>query len=96
MKAKFEHTHERLDQIENTRVGQLQTVPQAHQRERASARGEINNYYKDKYDEGEDSVGRYKRDGWGRRAGNKDDDLSVIKIKISSFQGKFDLEAYLE
>ena len=86
MKAELEHIHEHLDQVENTRAGQPQIVPQARQRERASAGGEIDDYYKDEYDEGEDSVGRYKRDGWGRRARNRDDGLSDIKIKIHLFK----------
>ncbi|KAH9697902.1 Endonuclease [Citrus sinensis] len=46
--------------------------------------------------EREDSVGSYRRDGQGRRARNRDDELSGIKMKIPSFQGKSDLEAYLE
>ena len=50
----------------------------------------------DEYDEGEDSIGSYIRDGRGRRVRNIDDGLSVIKMKISSFQGKSDPEAYLE
>ena len=57
MRAELEHIHKRLDQVENTCVGQSQPVPQARRRERAPARGEIDNYYRDEYDEGEDSVG---------------------------------------
>ena len=64
--------------------------------ERALARGEIDDYYRDEYDEGEDSVGSYRRDERGRRGRNKDDGLSGIKIKIPSFQGKSDLKAYLK
>ena len=65
-------------------------------RERASAKGEIDDYYRDEYDEGEDSVGSYRRDRWGRRVRNRDDDLSGIKMNIPSFQGKSNSEAYLE
>ena len=41
-------------------------------------------------------MGSYRRDGGGRRFRNRDDELCGIKIKIPSFQGKSDLEAYLE
>ncbi|KAH9649300.1 hypothetical protein KPL70_025934 [Citrus sinensis] len=96
MKAELELIHERLDQVENTRAGQPQPVPQTHRRERAPTKGEIDNYYRDEYDEGEDSMGGYKRDRQGRRARNIDDGLSGIKMKIPSFQGKSDPKAYLE
>ncbi|KAH9780591.1 hypothetical protein KPL71_008136 [Citrus sinensis] len=56
MTAELELIHERLDQVENTRAGQPQPVPQARRRERALVREEINDYYKDKYDEEEDLV----------------------------------------
>ena len=39
----------------------------------------------DEFDEGEDLVGSYKRDGRGRKTRNRDDGLSDIKIKITSF-----------
>ena len=41
-------------------------------------------------------MGSYRRDGRGKRARNKDDGLSGITMKISSFKGKFNPEAYLE
>ena len=85
-----------LDQVENARAGHPQLVPQACRRERAPTRGQIDDSYIDEYDEGEDSVGSYKRVGRGRRARNRDDGLSGIKMKILSFQGKSDQEAYLE
>ena len=93
MRAELELIHERLDQVENTRAGQPQPVPQARRRKRALARGEIDDYYRDEYDERENSVGSYRRDGWGRRA---NDGLSDIKMKIPSFQGKSDPEAYFK
>ena len=34
-------------------------------------------------------MGSYKRDGQGRRARNRDDGLSGIKIKIPLFQGNY-------
>ena len=65
-------------------------------RERAPAEGEIDDYYRDEYDEREDSVGSYRRDGRGRRAKKRDDGLSGIKMKIPSFQGKSNPKAYLQ
>ena len=41
-------------------------------------------------------MGIYRRDGRGRRARNRDDGLRGKKMKIPSFQGKSDPEAYLE
>ncbi|KAH9792603.1 hypothetical protein KPL71_004191 [Citrus sinensis] len=96
MRVELELIHERLDQVENTRAAQPQPVPRARKRERAPAKGEIDDYCRDEYDEGEDSVDSYRRDGQGRRARNRDDGLSGIKMKIPSFQGKSDPEAYLE
>ncbi|KAH9734804.1 hypothetical protein KPL71_017514 [Citrus sinensis] len=45
MRPELELIHERLDQVENTRVGQPQPIPQARRRERALIRGEIDDYY---------------------------------------------------
>ncbi|KAH9658312.1 hypothetical protein KPL70_023438 [Citrus sinensis] len=56
MRAELELIHEHLDQVENARVGQSQPVSKACRRERAPTRGEIDDYYRDEYDEGEDSV----------------------------------------
>ena len=96
MRAELELIHECLDQVENTRAGQPQHVPQASRRERSPARREIDDYYRDGYDEGNDLVGSYRRNGRGRRVRNRDNGLSGIMIKIPSFQRKSDLEAYLE
>ena len=63
MRAGLENIHGHLDQVENKSVGQPQPVPQERRRERAVARGEIDDYYMDEYDEGEDLVGSYRRDG---------------------------------
>lgn len=41
-------------------------------------------------------MGNYKRDGQGWRARNQDNDLSGINMKIRSFQGKSNFEAYPE
>ena len=96
MRVELEYLHEHLDQVENTRMGQLQPVPQIQRRERALTRGEIHDYYKDEYEEAEDSMGSYRRDEWARRARDMDDSLIGKKMKILSFQGKSNLAAYLE
>ncbi|KAH9780480.1 hypothetical protein KPL71_008094 [Citrus sinensis] len=96
MRVELELIHEHLDRMENTRARQPQPVPQARRKERAPVRGEIDDYYRDGYDEGEDSVGSYRRDEQGRREKNRDDGLSGIKMKIPFFQGKSNPEAYLE
>ena len=56
-RVELELIHECLDQVENIRAGQPQPVPQARRRGRAPTRGEMDDYYKDEYDEREDSVG---------------------------------------
>lgn len=75
---------------------QPKPVPQALMRDIVPTKEEIDGNYRDGYDIGEDSVGSYRRDGRGRRARNQDDDSSGIKMKIPSFRGKSNLEAYLE
>ena len=65
-------------------------------KERAPAKGEIDDYYRDEYNEGEDLVGCYRRDGRGRRHRNMDEGLSGIKMKISFFLGKSNPKACLE
>ena len=72
------------------------THSQARRREKALVREWIDDYYRDEYDEREDSVGSYKRDGRGRRVRNKDDSLNDIKLNIPSFQSRSNLETYLE
>ncbi|XP_057477465.1 uncharacterized protein LOC130765136 [Actinidia eriantha] len=97
MRGELEQLHERLDQLENSRVEQPQPVPRARRREGAPVREEVNNYYGDEYGEEEDSVGSRRRIGRDRRDSNQgDDSFSGIKMKVPSFQGKSDPEAFLE
>lgn len=90
MRVELEHIHERLDQAENARAQQPQRISQAHRRERDPAREDVDDYYGNEYSEGDYSIGNH------RRARHRDDGVSGIKMKISSFQGKSDPEAYLE
>ncbi|XP_057487761.1 uncharacterized protein LOC130773830 [Actinidia eriantha] len=97
MRGELEQLHERLDQLENSRAEQQQPVPRARRREGAPVREEVNNYYGDEYGEEEDSVGSRRRNGRDRRDSNQgDDSFSGIKMKVPSFQGKSDPEAFLE
>lgn len=65
--------------------------------DRVPVRREVNDYYGDEYGEEEESVGSHRRNGCVRRDQNRgDDNLSGIKMKVPSFQGKSDPKAYLE
>ena len=44
MRAELELIQKRSDQVENTLIGRPQPIPQARRRERAPARGEIDDY----------------------------------------------------
>ena len=63
-------------------------------------RVEDEEYYGGNFDEEDDRdsiVGNMRYDGWFREARNREDNnLGSIKMKILSFQGKNDLETYLE
>ena len=100
LRGELEQLHERVDRIENARVEQPQHVPHARRRERVPVRGEAHDYYGidgDEFDEGEDFVGSHRRFGRDRGVRNRGNDgMSGIKMKIPSFQGKSDPEAYLE
>ena len=97
MRGKLEHLHELLDQVENACAEKPQPIPRARGREGALVREEVNNYYGDEYGEEEESVGSRRRNGRGRRDRNRgDDSFSGIEMKVPSFQGKSDPEAYLE
>ena len=100
LRGEIGQLHERIDRIENARVEQPQHVPHARRRERVPVRGEVDDYYRndgEEFDEGEDSAGSHRRFGRDRGVRNREDDsLRGIKMKIPSFQGKSNPEAYLE
>ena len=112
MRGELEQLHEHLDKVENARVEQPRPVPQARRRERVPVREEVNDYYGVENDmEGDDRMsnvgaGRFRRGmgGRGDRYGNREDrygerfdnNLGSIKVKIPTFQGKTDPDAYLE
>ena len=98
--------NERVVQEQNVPepVGQGQNVPNLRRRERVQprrVRDEEDQYYRASFDEDEeerDSVDSHRRHGRrGREVRNREDNnLSNIKVRIPSFQGKTDPEAYLE
>ena len=98
--------------MENAHAEQPRPIPQARRRERVPVRKEVNDYYGDENDMERDdrmsNVGarRFRRGmgGRGDRYGNRgernrervDNNLGSIKVKIPTFQGEIDPEAYLE
>ena len=103
LRAEMQQVHEWIDRVENARVEQPQNVPNVHKRQRVQlkeVRVENEEYYGDNFDEENDQdsiIGNRRYGGLFRKARNQEDNnLGSIKIKISSFQGKNDPEAYLE
>uniref|UniRef100_A0A7N2M5G4 Reverse transcriptase n=1 Tax=Quercus lobata TaxID=97700 RepID=A0A7N2M5G4_QUELO len=100
MKMEMTQVHERIDQMENRREEQPQNGRNLHRRERVPPREEDDGRYGSGFDEDEDRdsiVSNRRPGGRFREARNrKDNNLGGIKMKIPSFQGRSDLEAYLE
>ncbi|PKI72899.1 hypothetical protein CRG98_006701 [Punica granatum] len=102
MRLEFEQVHERIDLMENKCVEQPRNAPNARRRERVQPREvrvEDEEIYGAGFDEDDrDSVVSNRRHGgWFREDRNREDNnLGSIKMKIPSFQGKSDPEAYLE
>ena len=95
MKMEMEQVHERIDQMENRREEQPQNGRNLRRRERVPPREEDEERYGSGFDEEEDrdSIVNYRRPGGRFR---EDNYLGGIKMKIPSFQGRSDPEAYLE
>jgi hypothetical protein len=100
MKMEMEQVHERIDQMENRREEQPQNGHNFRRRERVPAREEDEERYGSGFDEEEDRgsiVNNRRPGGRFREARNREDNnLGGIKMKIPSFQGRSDPEAYLE
>jgi hypothetical protein len=100
MKMEMEHVHDRIDQMENRREEQSQNDRNLRRRERVPPREEDEGRYGFGFDEEEDQdsiVNNRRPGGRFREARNREDNkLGGIKIKIPSFQGRYDPEAYLE
>ena len=103
MKFEMEQVHERIDRMENSVEMQPQNGPNFRRRERVprrEARVEDEEPYGFGFEEEKErnSIVGYRRHGGRvREARNREDNnLSGIKMKIPSFQGRSDPEAYLE
>uniref|UniRef100_A0A2N9EMT0 RNA-directed DNA polymerase n=1 Tax=Fagus sylvatica TaxID=28930 RepID=A0A2N9EMT0_FAGSY len=100
MKIEMEQVHERIDQMENRREEQPQNGRNLRRRERVPAREEEEERYGSGFDEEEDrdSIVNNRRPGgrFGGARNREDNNLGGIKMKIPSFQGRSDPEAYLE
>uniref|UniRef100_A0A2N9H4I9 CCHC-type domain-containing protein n=1 Tax=Fagus sylvatica TaxID=28930 RepID=A0A2N9H4I9_FAGSY len=100
MKIEMEQVHERIDQMENRREEQKQNGRNLRRRERVPAREEEEERYGSGFDEEEDrdSIVNNRRPGgrFGGARNREDNNLGGIKMKIPSFQGRSDPEAYLE
>ena len=80
---RFEILHERIDQLENSKHQSNSSKGRTTKDESASSN-----------DEEEQFEWRYKADRCFPK--RRDDAIKSVKLKISSFQGKWDPEAYLE
>ncbi|GMY14351.1 putative cysteine-rich receptor-like protein kinase 9 [Fagus crenata] len=100
MKIEMEQVHERIDQMENRREEQPQNGRNLRRRERVPTREEEEERYGSGFDEEEDrdSIVNNRRPGgrFGGARNREDNNLGGIKMKIPSFQGRSDPEAYLE
>ena len=100
MKMEMAQVHKRIDQMENRREEQPQNGHNLRRKERFPPREEDEERYGSGFDEEEDwdsIISNRRLGGRFREARNcKDNNLGGIKMKILSFQGRSDLEAYLE
>jgi hypothetical protein len=91
---------ERIDKMENRREEQKQNGRNLRRREGFPVREEEEERYGSGFDEEEDrdSIVNNRRPGgrFGGARNREDNNLSGIKMKIPSFQGRSDPEAYLE
>jgi hypothetical protein len=100
MKIEVEQVHERIDQMENRREEQPQNGRNLHRMGRVPPREEDEERYGSGFDEEEDQESivnnRRPRGRFGEARNREDNNLGGIKMKIPSFQGRSDPEAYLE
>jgi hypothetical protein len=100
LRAELEPIHERLDRVEAKTPRGQQENPNRQQGGRVPWRNVEEEKELEEFDEPYLNRGRFER-GYGNREARmgrprRDNDLGNIKIKIPSFQGKNDPEAYLE
>ncbi|RDX85736.1 hypothetical protein CR513_33032, partial [Mucuna pruriens] len=93
---KLEEIHERTNQMGNQIVNR-QATPNNSRRDEQSNEGGESQFEEEEDNEEEQPRRRKPNQNNHRRHRNiKEEDLGGIKIKVPSFQGKSDLEAYLE
>ena len=94
LRLELEPIHERLDRVDaGTPRGQQQNIPKRQQGRRVPWEDIENDEKFEEFDEPYLNRGKFGRRGTRNR---EDDNMSSIKMKIPSFQGKSDPEAYLE
>jgi hypothetical protein len=100
MRRVMKQVHKRIDQMENRREEQPQNGRNLRRRGRVPSREEDEERYGSGFDEEEDRESivnnRRPRGRFGEARNREDNNLGGIKMKIPSFQGRFDPEAYLE
>ncbi|PKI67549.1 hypothetical protein CRG98_012133 [Punica granatum] len=103
MRLELEQVHERIDRMESTCVEQTRNAPNVRRGERVQPREvrvEDEDNYGAGFDEEDDRdsiVSNRRPAGRFREVRNREDNnLGSIKMKIPSFHGKSDPEAYLE
>ena len=100
MKMEMAQVHERIDQMENKREEQPQNGRNLRRRERVPPREEDEEHYGSGFDEEEDRDSIVSKRRPGRRfreaRNHEDNNLGGIKMKIPSFRGRSNPEAYLE
>ena len=105
MRTELEHIHERMDRLEGEATrGQHQNAPIRQPPRRVQPRAQRGEFEDEEeledLDEPPMNPGRFGH-GYGNREvrmgrPRRDDDLGSIKVKIPTFQGRNDPEAYLE
>lgn len=78
----------RIEQIANSCLGKPQPIQQPRKKEILPAREEVDDFYKLEHEEGENSAGTHKKNGRGKGERNQDDNISGMKVKIPTSQGK--------
>ncbi|KAM7489359.1 hypothetical protein LguiB_026843 [Lonicera macranthoides] len=102
LRTEMEMVHERIDRIENTQIEQSNNAPTRRRRriQPREARVEDDESYDGGFEDDDDwdPMAANRRYGGRIREGRngEDNNISSIKMKIPSFQGKNDPEAYLE
>ncbi|KAM7507219.1 hypothetical protein LguiA_017672 [Lonicera macranthoides] len=104
MSEELKRMQVKVDRVESTQIeqsGKSHNAQRSGRPQPRERRADFDNYYRDSFDDGDsdvDSVIANRRNGrrFGRGSNREDDNMNGIKMRIPSFQGKNDPEAYLE